>query len=98
MIGEKPPNLVEAEEDNRKRSSRREVWDFFDCVLVVVDPTSRPHFYVGAAMSPADRPCFFVGAVVGLAISLGRADGLVIGKAVLTGADVAVSFYGLSLW
>ena len=61
-------------------------------MVVVVDPIGRPRF---VAVDPASRPRF--GAVVGLAIGLGGADGLAIGRAVLTGADVAVGFSGLSL-
>ena len=49
-------------------------------------------------MGLAGRPHFFDGAVVGLAVGLVGADGLAIGRAVLTGADVAVGFSGLSLW
>ena len=59
----------------------------------MVDPIGRPRFF---AMDPASRTYF--GAVVGLAIDLGGVDGLTIGGAVLTGADVAVGFSGLSLW
>ena len=59
----------------------------------VVDPISRPRFI---AVDPAGRPRF--GAVVGLAVGLGGADGLAIGGAVLTGANVAIGFSGLSLW
>ena len=33
-----------------------------------------------------------------MGVNLDRADGLVIGGAVLTEADVAVNFFGLSLW
>ena len=36
--------------------------------------------------------------VVDLAVDLGGAEGLVIAGAVLTGADIAVGFSGLSLW
>ena len=36
--------------------------------------------------------------IIGLAISLSRAEGLAICGVVLTGADVAVGFSGLSLW
>ena len=61
-------------------------------MVVVVDPIGRPHFF---AVDPADWPHF--GAVVGMAVGLGGADGLAIGGAVLTGADVAVGFSGLSL-
>ena len=64
---------------------------------MVVDPTSRPRFFVGAAVGLVGRPCFFIGAVVGLAIGLSRADDQTIGEAVLTGADVAVSFFELFL-
>ena len=46
-------------------------------------------------MGSADWPCF--GAVVGLVAGLDRADGLAIGRAVLTGSDVAVGFFGLYL-
>ena len=46
-------------------------------------------------MGSAGWPCF--GAVVGLVAGLGGADGLAIGVAVLTGSDVAVGFFGLSL-
>ena len=54
---------------------------------MVMDPTSWPRFFVGAAMGLAGQ-LYFVGAFVGLAI-----DG-----AVLTGSKVAVGFSGLSLW
>ena len=57
-------------------------------MVVVVDPIGRPRFF---AVDPAGRPRF-------LAVGLGGADGLAIGGAVLTGADVAVGFSGLSLW
>ena len=62
-------------------------------MVVVVDPIGRPRFF---AMDPAGRPRF--GAVVGFAIGLSGADGLAIGGAVSTGADVTVGFSGLSLW
>ena len=53
----------------------------------MVDPTGQPHFY-------------FIGifVVVDLAIVLGEMEGLAIGAAIVTGADVAVGFFGLSLW
>ena len=35
---------------------------------------------------------------MGLAVGLGRVDGLAIGGAVLTEREVAVGFSGLSLW
>ena len=57
-------------------------------MVVVVDPIGRPRFF---AVDPAGRPRF-------LAVGLGGADGLAIGGAVSTGADVAVGFSGLSLW
>ena len=46
------------------------------------------------------RPCFhFIGmSVVGLAVGPGGTEGLAIGGAVWTGADVAVGFSGFSLW
>ena len=44
----------------------------------------------------ADRPRFFVEAAVGLAIS--EVVGLAIDKAILIGTDVAIGFFGLSLW
>ena len=59
----------------------------------MVDPIGWPRFF---AVDPASRPCF--GAVVGFAISLGGADGLAMGGAVLPGSDVVVGFSGLSLW
>ena len=65
-------------------------------VVVVVDPTGWPHFFVEAVMDPAGWPRFR--AIVGLAVGLGEADGLAIGGAVLTGREVAVGFSGLSLW
>ena len=40
---------------------------------------------------------FFVRAVIGLTVGLGGAEGLVIGVAVLTRADVAMGLSGLSL-
>ena len=43
----------------------------------------------------ADRPRFFVGATMGLAIN--EAVGLAIGKAILTGRNIAVGFSRLSL-
>ena len=43
----------------------------------------------------ADWPYFFIGAIVGLAI--GGAVGLAINGAILTGADIAVGFFRLSL-
>ena len=43
----------------------------------------------------ANRPHFFIRAAMGLGI--GRAVGLAIGGAVLTGTDVAVGFSGLVL-
>ena len=58
-----------------------------------MDPIGWPHFF---AVDPAGRPRF--GAVVGLAIGLGEADGLAIGRVVSTGADVVVGFSGLSFW
>ena len=57
----------------------------------MVDPTDWPRFFVRAAVDPAGRPRF-------LAVGLGEADGLVIGGAILTGADVAAGFSRLSLW
>ena len=62
--------------------------------MVMVEPISWPHFFVGAAMSPAGWPRFFVRATVGLAIGLGGVDGLAIGGAIWMGADVAVGFSG----
>ena len=56
--------------------------------MVVVDLASRPRFFIRAAMGLAGRPRFFVGAVMVLAI----------GEAISTGANVAVGFFGLSLW
>ena len=64
-------------------------------MVVVVDPTSWPRFFIGAAVDPAGRPCFR--AVVGLTIGLCGADGLAIDGAILMGADVAVGFSRLSL-
>ena len=66
-------------------------------MLVVVDLISRLHFYVKAAMGLVIWPCFFIGVGVGLAVSLGRVNGLAIGEAVLTGADVADGFSRLFL-
>ena len=65
-------------------------------MMVVVDPTGWPRFFVGASIDPAGRPRF--GAVVDLAVGLDVADGLAIGGAILTGREVAVSFFRLSLW
>ena len=47
-------------------------------------------------MDLADRPRFFVRTVMGLNIS--RAVGLAIGRAILTGIDITIGFFGLSLW
>ena len=63
---------------------------------MVVDPTGWPRFFVGAAVDSPGRLGFRV--VVGLAIGQGRADGLAIGGAVLTGREVTVGFSGLFLW
>ena len=63
---------------------------------MMMNPIGWPRFFVGAAVDPASWPCF--GAFVGLAVGLGRADGLAIDGAVSTGSDVAVGFSGLSLW
>ena len=51
-------------------------------------------------MDLAGQPRFyFIGmSVVGLIVGLKRAKGLAIGGAVLTGANVAIGFSGLSLW
>ena len=62
---------------------------------MVIDPASWPTFFVKAAVGPAGWPRFFDGAVICLAIN--KAVGLAIGGAILTGADVAVGFSGLSL-
>ena len=51
-------------------------------MIVVVDLAGRPRFFIGAAMGLG------IGGVVGLAV----------GGAVLTGTDVAVGFFELSLW
>ena len=59
----------------------------------MVDPISRPRFFV---VDTGGWPRF--GAIVGLAVDLGRADGLAIDGAVSTELDVAVGFSGLSLW
>ena len=61
----------------------------------MVDPTGWPRFFVGAVVGSAGWSRFFVRAVVGLAI--GGAVGLAIGGAVLTGANITVGFFGLSL-
>ena len=61
-----------------------------------MDPTSRPRFFVRAAVDPAGWPC--LGAVVGLAVGLDEADGLAIGGAILTGVDITIGFSELSLW
>ena len=47
-------------------------------------------------MDLIDRPRFFVGAAMGLAIS--GIVSLAIDRAILTGADITVGFFGLSLW
>ena len=65
-------------------------------LVVVVDSTSRPRFFVGVTVDLAGRLCF--GAIVGFAIGPDRVDGLAIGGAILMGSDVAVGFSGLSLW
>ena len=57
----------------------------------MVDPTGRPRFFVGAAVDPASRPRF-------LAVGLDGVDGLAIGGDVSMGSDVAVGFFGLSMW
>ena len=63
-----------------------------------MDLASQPRFFVGAAMGLEDWPCFrFIGVFV-VGIGLDGADGLVIGGAVLTRADSAVSFSKSSLY
>ena len=55
---------------------------------------------VVVVVDPIGQPCFqFIrmSVVVDLAIGLGRAEGLAIGRAISTGADVAVNFSRLSL-
>ena len=64
----------------------------------MVHPAGWPRFFVRVVVGLAGRPCFFVGTVMGLAVGLSKADSLAIGKAVLTGADVTVGFFGLFLW
>ena len=44
----------------------------------------------------AGQPHFFIEVAVGFAIS--GTVGLVIGEAILTGTDIAIGFFGLSLW
>ena len=50
-------------------------------------------------VNPVSQPRFlFIGmSVIGLAVGLGRAEGLVIGGAVLMGANVTTGFSGLFL-
>ena len=36
--------------------------------------------------------------MVGLVVGLGKAESLAIGEAILTGANVAIGFFGLLLW
>ena len=63
----------------------------------MVDLAGWPRFLVRATMGLAGWPSFrFIGMSV-MSVGLGGADGLVIDEAVLTGADVAVGFFGLSL-
>ena len=56
------------EEENRKRSSKREVQDFF-ARLVVVVLACRPRFFVGAAMGLAISEA--MGLAIGGAVSMG---------------------------
>ena len=57
-----------------------------------MDLASWPCFFVGAVIGPIGCLSFFVGVIVGLTA------GLAIGRTVLTGANVAVSFFKLFLW
>ena len=53
----------------------------------MVDPTGRPRFrFIGMSV------------VVDLAVGLSGVEGLAIGGAVSTGANIAIGFFGLSLW
>ena len=51
-------------------------------------------------VDPVVRLCFrFIRlSMIGLAVGLGVIEGLAIGGAISTRADVAVGFFGLSLW
>ena len=64
---------------------------------MVVDLTDWPRFFVKAVMGLAPRPRFRFIEMFVLGVSLGGANGLAIGRAILTRANVAVGFYGLSL-
>ena len=73
--------------------------------MVVVDLPSQSYFFVGAAMSPAGWLHFRFTGMSMMGVCLGGADSLTIGKivgqaidgTVLTGANIAVGFSGLSL-
>ena len=55
---------------------------------MVMDLINRLCFFVGIAVGPAGWLCFFVSAAIGLAID----------RAVLTGREIAIGFFELSLW
>ena len=63
-----------------------------------MDLTSRPYFFAGAAIGPANWPYFRFIEMSVVNVGLGRADGLIIGGAILRGADVAIGFFKLFLW
>lgn len=79
----KPPNLWIGyfKEKNQKRSNKKE---FFDCLVVVVDPTSWFYFY------------YIRISMVGLGIS--GLVSLNIGRAILTEINIAVGCFRLFLW
>ena len=84
MIDEKPLNSVKVlKRKNKRELSKTEVYAFFAC-LVVVDPRGWPCFH-------------FIGMFT-MGLGIGRAKGLAIGGAILMGADIAISFFRLSLW
>ena len=65
---------------------------------MMINLAGRPRFFVGAAIGSTDWPHFRFIEMPVVGISLGRADGLAIGRAILTEANVTIGFFGLFLW
>ena len=65
--------------------------------MVVVDLAGRPRFFIEANIGLASLPHFRFIRISVMGVGLGEADGLAIGGAVLTEADVIVGFSRLFL-
>ena len=70
-------------EENRKRLSKREVLDFFACLLImVVNLAGQSHFFVRIAIS----------------LAFGGTMGLIIDEIVSMEINITVGFFELFLW